>query len=177
MQSAHHQPKDKIMKKNWLKRTLMGVAVSAALVGSLAAYSQGAGFHHGPPSAQDMAEHQAHMLERIGKKLSLDATQKAKLQTLADQIHAQHAALTGGATSPHDRMKALIAGSTFDRAGAQQLANEKVAQIQANSPALIAAAGDFFDSLNATQQQQVRDFAAKHHHGHGGHMPPPPATN
>jgi protein CpxP len=161
------------MKKNWLKRTLVGVAVCTALVGSFAAYSQGAGFHHGPPSAEDMAAHQAQMLAHIGKTLNLDANQQAKLQALATQLHAQHAALLGGAVNPHDRMKALIAGNTFDRAGAQQLVDEKVAQIQANSPALITAAGDFFDSLNAQQQQQVRDFAARHHGhgGRGGHMP------
>ena len=169
-------PKDTIMKKTWLKRTLLGVAVSTALLGSLAAYSaEGGGFHHGPPSAEDMAQHQAAMLAHIGKTLNLDANQAAKLQVLANTLHAGHAALAGGAVNPHDRMKALIAGNTFDRAGAQQLVNEKVSAIQTNSPALIAAAGDFFDSLNATQQQQVRDFAAKHHgfgpggmHGHHG---------
>lgn len=163
------------MNKTWLKRTLLGVAVSTALLGSLAAYSQGAGFHHGPPSAEDMAQHQAAMLAHIGKTLNLDANQSAKLQVLANTLHAGHAALAGGAVNPHDRMKALIAGNTFDRAGAQQLVNEKVAAIQTKSPALIAAAGDFFDSLNATQQQQVRDLAARHHgfgpggmHGHHG---------
>ena len=155
------------MKKNWLKRTLVGVAASAALV-SVAAYAQGA-FHGGPPSAENVAAHQARMLERIGKKLNLDATQSAKLQALATLLHTQHQALAG--TNPHAQVTALIAGNTFDRAGAQQLVNQKVAQVQANSPALINAAGDFFDSLNATQQQQVRDFAAKHHggQGHWGH--------
>src|SRR5471032_1975224 len=155
------------MKTNWLKRTLMGVAASAALIG-VAAYAQGA-FHGGPPSAADMAEHQAHMLARSGKHLNLDATQQAKLQTLANTLHAQHQAMMGGTANPHARMQALIAGNTFDRAGAQQLVNEKVSQVQANSPALIAAAGDFFDSLSAAQQQQVRDFAAKPHHGMMGH--------
>lgn len=173
-------PKDKIMMKTWLKRTLLGVAVSTALLGSLAAYSaEGGGFHHGPPSAEEMAQHEAMMLTHIGKTLSLDANQAAKLKTLADQLHAQHAAMMGGAVNPHERMKALIAGNTFDRAGAQQLVNEKVQQIQTNSPALITAAGDFFDSLTAAQQQQVRDFAAKHHgfgpggmHGHHGASAP-----
>jgi Spy/CpxP family protein refolding chaperone len=174
--SRHDTPtsKDKIMKKTWLKRTLLGVAVSTALLGSLAAYSaEGGGFHHGPPSAEEMAQHEATMLAHIGKTLSLDANQSAKLKALADQLHAQHAAMMGGAVNPHERMKALIAGNTFDRAGAQQLVNEKVQQIQTNSPALITAAGDFFDSLDATQQQQVRDFAAKHHGfgGHGHHGP------
>ena len=180
--NRHDTPtsKDKIMTKTWLKRTLLGVAVSTALLGSLAAYSaEGGAFHHGPPSAEEMAQHEARMLAHIGKTLSLDANQAAKLKTLADQLHAQHAAMMGGAVNPHDRMKALIAGNTFDRAGAQQLVNEKVQQIQTNSPALITAAGDFFDSLNASQQQQVRDFAAKHHgfgpggmHGHHGASEP-----
>ena len=148
------------MKTNWLKRTLMGVAASAALIG-VAAYAQGA-FNGGPPSAADMAAHQARMLEHIGKHLDLNAAQQAKLQVLANTLHAQHQTMMAG--DPHARMQALIAGNTFDRAGAQQLVNEKVQQVQANSPAIIAAAGDFFDSLNPTQQQQLREMAA-HHHG------------
>ena len=163
--------------KTWLKRTLIGVAASAALVGSLAAYSQAVpgAFHGGPPTAADMAAHEARMLEHVGTRLNLDATQSAKLKALADQLHAQHAKMMAG-TDPHQRMAALIAGNTFDRAGAQLLVDEKVAQIQAGSPALIAAAADFFDSLNATQQQQVRTFLAEHHghgpwHHHGGPAP------
>jgi len=172
--------------KTWLKRTLIGAATTVALVGSLAAYSQGemgGHFHGGPPSAADMAAHEAMMLEHVGKSLDLDATQKTKLKGLADQLHAQHDAFMKTGGDPHERMTALIAGNTFDRAGAQALVNEKVSQIQTSSPALIAAAGDFFDSLNTAQQQQVRDFAARHHgtghgHGHGDDgMPPPPASN
>ena len=69
------------MKKTWLKRTLLGVAVSTALLGSLAAYSaEGGGFHHGPPTAEQMAQHEARMLAHIGKKLNLDANQAAKLK-------------------------------------------------------------------------------------------------
>ena len=157
------------MMKTWLKRTLVGVAVSTALLGTVAAYSQGVGFHHGPPTPEQIAQHEAMMLSHIGKKLNLDANQAAKLKVLADLFISQHTPPAAG-TDPHAAAKALIAGNTFDRAGAQQLVNEKVAQVQANSPAIIAAAGDFFDSLNPTQQQQVRDFAAKHHHGMGGPM-------
>ncbi|MGN6529218.1 MAG: Spy/CpxP family protein refolding chaperone [Burkholderiaceae bacterium] len=150
--------------KTWLKRTLIGVAASAAVVGSLAAYSQ---------APADPALREAHMLEHVGKHLNLDANQSARLKALADLLHAQHAA--GG--DLHQRVQALFAGNTFDRAGAQQLVSEKVAQVQANGPAVINAVGDFYDSLNATQQQQVRDFMARaHHHGmwmhhHGASAP------
>ena len=155
------------MMKTWLKRTLLGVAVSSALLGSLAAYSaEGGGFHHGPPSAEQMAQHEAMMLAHIGKKLNLDANQAAKLKVLGDLLVAQHAPPAAGA-NPHAQMTALIAGNTFDRAGAQNLMNQHIAKMQANGPAVIAATGDFFDSLNATQQQQVRELAA-HHHGFFG---------
>jgi protein CpxP len=174
--------KDKIMKKTWLKRTLLGVAVSTALLGTVAAYSQGTGFHHGPPTPEQIAQHEAKALARIGTKLNLNATQATKLKALADLMLAQHTPPAPG-TDPHAKEKALFAGNTFDRAGAQLLVNDHVAKIQSNSPALIAATGDFFDSLNATQQQQVRDFAARHHgfgfgffgpggkHGGGPHGP------
>jgi len=148
--------------KTWLKRTLVGAAVSTALLGTVAAWSQGTGFHHGPPSPEQIAQHEATMLAHVGKKLSLDANQAAKLKALADLAIADHAPAAG--TDPHAKMAALIAGNTFDRAGAQALANQHVAKIQADSPGLINAFGDFFDSLNATQQQQLREFAA-HHHG------------
>jgi periplasmic protein CpxP/Spy len=154
------------MMKTWLKRTLAGVAVSSALLGSVAVYSQEAGFHHGPPTAEQMAQHEARMLDHIGKKLNLDATQSARLKTLADLFMAQHAPAANGA-DPHAAVSALIAGNTFDRTGATQLMNQHIAKMQANGPALINAMGDFYDSLNATQQGEVRELAA-HHHGFFG---------
>jgi Spy/CpxP family protein refolding chaperone len=152
--------------KTWLKRTLVGAAVTSALLGSLAAYSQGAGFHHGPPTPEQIAQHEAGMLAHVGKKLNLDASQAAKLEALTDLAIADHAPPAPG-SDPRAAAKALIAGNTFDRAGAQQLLNTHVAKIQADSPALINAFGDFFDSLNATQQARLRELASRHH----GFMP------
>ena len=165
------------MTKTWLKRTLLGVAVSTALLGSIAAYSaEGTGFHHGPPTPEQIAKHESMMLAHIGKKLNLDSNQAAKLKVLGDLLVAQHTPPAAGTPNPH---AALIAGNTFDRAGATQLLNQHVAKMQANGPAAITAFGDFFDSLNATQQAQVRELAAHHHgffglggmgpHGHGPH--------
>jgi Spy/CpxP family protein refolding chaperone len=162
----------------WLKRTLIGAAATAALAGSIAAWSQAEEhFHGGPPSAADMATHQAAMLAHIGKTLDLDATQQTRLQALASQLHAQHDKLIGSGDSMHDRMKALIAGPTFDRAGAQALIDEKIAAIRANSPALIAATGDFYDSLRPDQQQKVRDLMAQHHDRTMHHQAPPSESN
>ena len=150
------------MNKTWLKRTLLGVAASTALLGSVAAYSEGTGFHRGPPTPEQIAQHEQHMLDHVGKKLNLDATQAAKLKALADLAIADHAPPAAG-TDPHAKMAALISGAKFDRSGAQAIANQHVAKIQADAPGLINAFGDFYDSLSATQQAQVRELAARHH--------------
>src|SRR5471032_1943203 len=126
------------MMKTWLKRTLLGVAVSTALLGSIAAYSsEGVGFHHGLPTPEQIAKHEAMMLAHVGKKLNLDANQAAKLKVLADLFVSQHTPPAAG-TDPHAAAKALIAGNTFDRTGAQQLLNQHVAKMQTNGPALIS---------------------------------------
>ena len=55
----------------------------------------------------------------------------------------------------------LVAGATFDRAKAQALVQQKTDAVRTGSPEVIAAMGDFYDSLNPAQQQQVRDFMQK----------------
>jgi hypothetical protein len=40
---------------------------------------------------------------------------------------------------------------------------EKTAALRGKSPEVIAAAGDFFDSLTPVQQQKVRDFMQRRH--------------
>jgi Spy/CpxP family protein refolding chaperone len=64
----------------------------------------------------------------------------------------------GQAKDPRAEIKALVAGDKFDKARAQSLVTEKTTVLQAGSPEVIAALADFYDSLNPTQQQKVRDF-------------------
>ena len=47
--------------------------------------------------------------------------------------------------------------------------DEKTSAIRGTSPEVIAAAADFFDALNAEQQQKLRDHLHKRHRwfGHG----------
>jgi protein CpxP len=61
--------------KPWFKRSLFGFAGAALVAGSLAGCS---GHRHGwgGGSEQDRAEFRARMIERVGSKLELDATQK-----------------------------------------------------------------------------------------------------
>ena len=149
--------------KTWIKRSLIGLALTTVLVGGLAVAH---GSHHWRHfSDADIAQMKDRMVGRIGSKLDLDATQKAKLERLADELQAQRQALRAGSGEPRAELQALIAGTTFDRAKASSLLNAKIGAVQAQGPTVIIALADFYDSLKPEQQSQVREFMARRRHG------------
>lgn len=180
----------------WLKRSLFGVvglglASVLAACGSAPFGGPGAdgpmggpmgmmGHRHGPQSEADMARHRERMIERVTAQLELDAAQKAKFTTLLDTIHAKRTAMMGGQPGqagqpgaggpgmmPRAQMQALIQGERFDRARAQALVDEKTAAMRGAAPDVIAAMGDFYDSLKPAQQAKVRQFMERGPMGRG----------
>lgn len=155
--------------KRWIKRTLIGVFGASVLFGGLAACSHRP--HHGmgwqPMSEQDAAQMKARIVDRVAGKLDLDDAQKAKLGVLADALREQRNALVAGG-NPRTQMQALVAGATFDRAGAKALLESKTTALQSGSPAVIAAFGDFYDGLRPEQQAKLRDFMSRGRHGWRG---------
>jgi periplasmic protein CpxP/Spy len=144
--------------KPWIKRTLFGLFGASILVGGLTACGTG---HHrfgGNMSAEQSAQAREKMVNRVAGKLELNADQKQRLTTLGEKLHAQRVALMGQASDPRAEIKALVAGDKFDAVRAQALITEKTTAVQASSPEVIAALADFYNSLNAVQQQKVRDF-------------------
>lgn len=154
--------------KPWLKRTLIGLFGASVLFGGLAACSHRPhhGGYWGSMNEEDAAKMRARMVERVSSRLELDDAQKAKLGALADQLRAQRQAIVG-ATDPRSEVQSLVAGPTFDRAKAKAFVDGKTQAIQAKSPELIAALGDFYDSLKPEQQQKVREFMQRGRHGWG----------
>jgi Spy/CpxP family protein refolding chaperone len=154
----------------WLRRGLIGLFGASILLGGFAAYSHGHGRHGWMDNMtpEEMAQAKTKLIDKVSSKLDLNADQKQRLGMLLDKVHAQHAALHG-ATDPRTQVRGLVAGPKFDRAAAQALVTEKTAAVQAKGPEVIAAFGDFYDSLNPAQQQKVRDFMAGHHGHHWMH--------
>ena len=109
-------------------------------------------------TAEKMAEMRGKIVERVSGKLDLNDAQKRKLNALADQLQAQRMALVGSMPDPRARVQALVAGDKFDRAQAQALLQEKTQAVQAHSPDVLNALADFYDSLDAGQQQKVREL-------------------
>ena len=141
--------------KHWIKRSLFGLFGGALVVGSIAGC---AGQRHGWNG--DSAEFRAKVVERVGSKLELDAAQKQKLAALAEKLQAQRTAMrgAGGAGGARSQFTSLFAGPRLDQAGAARLVDEKTAAVRSGSPEIIAAAADFFDNLNPSQQAKVCEF-------------------
>jgi Spy/CpxP family protein refolding chaperone len=154
----NHLPEG-IDMKTWIRRSLIGVAVTVLLAGGLSACGHRGGEHaHGAASAERVAEWRGEAVKRVSRKLELDAEQKRRLEVLADKLVAQRAAMIGATTDPRAEMKALVAGPTFDRTRALALAGEKTRVLQSATPEVVGALADFYDSLNPKQQAEVREF-------------------
>ena len=148
--------------KPWIKKSLIGFASVTVLLGGLTAC--GSRGHHGEGwSTERVSEVRGKVVNKISGKLELDVAQKQKLGVLADQIIASRTAFQGESADPRGEFKALIAGEKFDRAAAQTLLDQKTQAIQGNAPQTLNALADFYDSLNAEQQKQVREKLERRH--------------
>jgi periplasmic protein CpxP/Spy len=150
-------------KRN-LRRTLFGLFGATLVIGSLSACG-----HHGDHNwgasmtPEQYAQKRDKMVDRAASKLDLNAEQKRLLATVGDKVFEQRKALMGQTTDPRAEVKSLIAGPKFDAAKAQTLINDKAGALQTKSPEVVAALAAFYDSLNPTQQQKVRDFMEGRH--------------
>jgi protein CpxP len=158
--------------KTWIKRTLIGVFGATVLFGGMAACSHRGhygSYGWGAMNEEDAAKMKTRMIEKAASRLDLDEAQKTKLGVLADKLRAQRNALVGATTDPRAELQSLVAGPTFDRAKAKSLVDAKTGAITTQSPEVIAAMADFYDSLKPEQQAKVREFMAKRgHHGWRG---------
>lgn len=143
--------------KTWIKRILIGLFGATVLASGLTACSS-SHHHRGPMTTEKMSEVRGKMVDRVGSKLDLNEAQKQKLNVLADKMGAQRTAFVGKAADPSVEMQAIVSGDKFDRARAQSLLQEKTHTVQAGSPDVITALADFYDSLDAEQQQKVREL-------------------
>ena len=150
--------------KLWIKRTLATALGATLVIGSLSACS---GHRHGGKMSEaDMSEKQTKMVDYAGKKLDLNDAQKQRLSVLGDKLREQRTALMGK-TEVRTDLQSIVAGATLDKAKAQAMVEEKTGALRSKSPEVIAAAADFYDSLNPAQQQQVRDLMQRRR-GWGG---------
>lgn len=141
------------------KRTLIGLLGATVLVGGLTACGSHRHHDYGTQlSSEEYTQKRDKFVDKAASRLDLTEDQKKRLAVLGDKLYEQRTALVGQTKDPRAEMKALVAGDKFDATRAQTLLNEKTAALNAKSPEVIAALADFYNSLNAAQQQKVRDY-------------------
>lgn len=148
--------------KPWIRRTLIGLFGASVALGGLTACGHHGGRHAWNASPEEQARWQEKMVDRVARRLDLDAAQKQKLAVVATKVQEQRQALRG-AGDPRADLQQLVAGEKFDRTKAQALVGQKTAAVSAKSPEVIAALGDFYDSLRPEQQAKVREFMERRH--------------
>lgn len=147
--------------KTWIKRSLIGLAVVSALGVGAAAVAHRQYGH--PMSEADFGRMKARAVERVTERMDLNAAQRQQLDALGEALLIQRKALLAG-SEPRAALQALVGGPVFDRAGAQALLMAKTDALRAGAPTVIAAFGDFYDSLDATQQAELRERLASGRH-------------
>lgn len=99
-----------------------------------------------------------HVVSYISEELELDAAQSDKLAALKDQVLTTGKQMRSEMKPVRGDLSSLIAAETFDQAKALEMINSKTARINENAPDVIAAMGEFLDSLNADQKAEVLEF-------------------
>lgn len=153
--------------KHWIHRSLIGLTTFTVALGGLTACGS-RGDHTRGWSDERITDMRGKVIEKVTSKLDLNEVQKQKLGVLTDEMLAARKAVKGNTTDPRADLKALIAADKFDRTQAQALLDQKTQAMQASAPKVLAAFGDFFDSLTPEQQKQVRDRLDKRGHGWWG---------
>jgi periplasmic protein CpxP/Spy len=149
----------------WIKRTLFGLFGATVALGGLTACGHRYGHERfSAMTAEEQADFRKRAVERVARRLDLNEDQRKRLDALAGKLHEQRVALRG-ATDPRADVRSLIAADKFDREKARTLVDGKIAAVNAKSPEVITAFGDFYDSLSPTQQAKVRDFLEHRRHG------------
>lgn len=153
--------------KPWIKRSLIALTSATVVLGGLTACGS-RGDHARGWSDERVTEMRGKAVEKISDKLELNAGQKAKLGMLADEMVASRKAMRGESGDFRNDLQALIAADKFDRTKAQQMLDQKTQALQGSGPKILAAFGDFYDSLNPEQQKQVRERLERRGHGWWG---------
>ncbi len=153
--------------KPWIKRSLIGVFGAGIALGGLSACGDRHERHR--MGGEYESKFAQKMVDRVSSELELSDVQRQQLVVLSDRVRDQRKALVGSTSDPRAELQSLVSGAQFDRARALTIVEEKTNAIRGKSPEVIAAIADFFDSLNPTQQQKLRDHLQKRNRwfGHG----------
>ena len=102
-----------------------------------------------------------YVQERLSEKLALDASQQEKLQTLGGTVAGLRDQWLESRRQGRGELLELLTASTLDRERAESLLETRHRAWQEHGRDLVAAFGDFSDSLSKEQREQLRGIIEK----------------
>ena len=146
------------------KKLIVFIGGGLIVAGTLVAC--GHGFHHAPPEKKA-----AFIVEEINDELELKQTQLAKLNALKEHLLKLRKEHKQKKSHSHNELRALLDKPFLDKQVILSHVKEKTSYINNQAPQVVALLGDFYDSLNDSQRQEIREhvdkFIKRHQRWHG----------
>lgn len=133
-------------------RTRYIAAILGAVGIAVAVAGCGHGYRHHEPG-----DYAVRHIEKLGKELNLNEAQTAKLNAVTETLRKGRDSLRAKHDEKHKEMLALLDQPKLDRQRALGLVQQTTRGINEHAPEMIAAMGDFYDSLAPAQQQKLRE--------------------
>ncbi|MFC1665724.1 Spy/CpxP family protein refolding chaperone [Pseudomonadota bacterium] len=140
--------------KTRTKRIIYIVGGVAAMSGVMAYGAHR--YHHDP-------EHRAQwMVEKVSKKLELSTEQQSKLKGVRDVLMNTAKSFGNERTNVHQEVMDAIQETKLDRQKALAIVTKRTDSVREQAPSIVAAIGDFYDSLTPEQRAKVREKIEDH---------------
>ena len=108
------------------------------------------------------------VVDEVTEELTLTEPQQEKLVVLKDQMLEVRKATKEMLMESRDQFTTLFETSNLNQEQALTLIQSHTEFVNQAAPVLVAAFGDFYDSLTPEQQTEIRTFLEEHrkHHDH-----------
>jgi len=133
-------------------RTRYIAAILGAVGIAVAVAGCGHGYRHHEPG-----DYAVRHIEKLGKELNLNEAQTAKLNAVTETLRKGRETMRAKHDEKQKEVLALLDQPKLDRQRALGLVQQTTRDINDHAPEMIAAMGDFYDSLTPLQQQKLRE--------------------
>lgn len=140
-------------------KPLTTTLLAATAVMFIGAAVMGCGRPH-PPSPEKRAD---WIVKKVSSKLDLNADQKAKLNTIKEEVLARMKEESAGREKTGREALALVKSGKIDAASVNKLFDEREAAMKRLKPFFVEKIVEFHAMLTPEQRTTLADYMEKHH--------------
>ena len=133
-------------------------AIGLLLAGAVTACGKG----HFRMSPEKRAQ---YFMEKATEELKLSEPQVAKLSVVKDELLAAKQQMGVQRKATQETLLEMLDQSTMDRERILSMVQQRTQEVNDKAPRVVAALGDFYDTLSPEQRQKLKD-EVQHHMDH-----------